>query len=365
MTKAVHFEGEGPRLVISGVEALNGLGFNAHQTWALSRAELRAVKESPFTAWNGQRVSMGHIDVLPEADFGVARLHRILTDLLKHWSGWLRGRVGTRRLAAALSVPERFAPEEDHPRFSQERAQLMGALDQAMTAIAAEPRCELHPFGHGGAAHSIQWAGEKLCRGEADVVLVMGIDTCYDPDVIDGLLEREQLYLGGIDGRIPGEGGALLVLTTAPFARELGLPVLARVGGASVGTEPRYSAVAPNHGVELAETVRGLTSALASRGEKIDWWLGDVSNEAYRVREFQLAFPRFSADVGHEDSSMEFIPTHFGDMGAATIPTAVTIAVEAFSRGATRARNCLVWASSHGATRGAVLVWRLEGGEDA
>lgn len=365
MTSSVLFDDDQPRVVISGVEALNGLGFNAHQTWALSRAELRAQKESPFSAWDGSPVTMGHIDVLPEDEFGAARLHQILTDLLKRWGGWLRGRLGAGRLAAGLAVSERFAPESTHPRFSKERLQLEGALREAMGGIAAQPRCELHPYGHGGAAYTIQWAGQLLRQGEADVVLVMGLDSAYDPDVVDGLLEREQLYLGGLDGRIPGEGGALLVLTTAAYAREQGLPMLAWLGGASVSSEPRYSAVGPNDGTVLSETVRALTKTVAERGGAVDWWYGDVSNEAYRVREFQLAFPRFSSGVSHAESVMEFIPTHFGDLGAATIPTAITIAVEAFSRDSTAARSCVAWASSHGATRGAVLVRRPEGESDA
>lgn len=355
---------QGPQLVISGVEALNGLGFNAHQTWALRRADLRALKESPFLAWNGQRITMGHIDVLPADEFGAPRFHQILGELSKHWSGWLRGRVGRGRLAAALALPERYSPETAHPRFSKERSQLAAMHHDVMSDIAPEPLCELHSYGHGGAAYSVQWAGQLLSAGQADVAIVAGVDSCYDPDVIDGLLEREELHLDGIDGLTPGEGGALLVITTARFAGEQGLPVLARLAGASVDTEPRYSAIGPNHGVGLTDTVSALTDAMASRKERVDWWLGDVSNEPYRVREFQLAFPRFSARVSHEESLMEFMPTHFGDLGSATIPTAITIAVESFCRGASNARNCLIWASSHGTTRGAVLI-RHPGGFSA
>ncbi|MCA9608447.1 MAG: hypothetical protein KC619_22740 [Myxococcales bacterium] len=344
------------QLVVSGVEALNGLGFSAYQTWALRRADVRALKESPFVAWSGQRIAMGHIDILPEDDFGAPRFHQILTEISKQWSSWLRGRVPTGRLASALTLPERYATEMDHPRFSKERAQLAGVHQELMRGIAQGARCEVHPYGHAGAAYSIQWAGQQLSAGEADLAIVAGVDSYYDPDVIDGLLEREQLHLGGIEGLVPGEGGALLVITTRRFAQDTGLPILATLDGASVNVEPIYSAVGPNHGSGLTDAVCALTDAMAERGGRVDWWLGDVSNEAYRVREYQLAFPRFSARVSHDESRMEFLPNHFGDLGAATLPTAITIAVEAFSRAASNARNCLAWASSHGSTRGAVLI---------
>lgn len=364
MTSVLHCEGEGGAVVVSGVEALNGLGFNAHQTWALARADVRAFKPSPFTAWSGHPIALGHIEVLPEEDFGAQRMHQVLTQLLSGWTRWLRGRVGPGRLAAAVSVSERFAAEQRHPRFAKERDQLTRALREAAGAVSPEPRCELHPYGHGGGAYSVQWASQRLLDGTADVALVIGLDTGYDPDVIEGLLEREQLNLGGIEGRIPGEGGALLVLSTAGFARDSGLPVLARLRGASVALEPNVSTAEPL-GEGITQAVRGLTTALVSRGEKVDWWIGDVSNEASRVAELQMALPRFTADVAHPRSRMDLLPAHFGDLGAATIPTGLSIAVEAFTRRGTDAKRCLVWASSDGPTRGAVLIEPLEVSVDA
>ena len=362
----MNFGETGSDPVICGVEALNGLGFNAHQTWALRRADLRALWETPFRTWRGEQISMGHIRVLPPDDFGAARIETVFTDLWKNWSRWLSGRIRPGRLAAALSLPERYAPQTRHPRFPGERATLEAFLRRRITAVDPEPRCELHPYGHGGGAYSVQWAAQQLTNGAVDVALVFGIDTYYDPDVVEWLLEQNQIYVGdGIDGFVPGEGGALVVLSTSDYARQQGWPVLARVSATNLVSEPQCSTVAPNLGVGLTSAVGGICESLEATDERVDWWLGDVSTEAYRIREFQLALPRFTARVAHADSVLEFVPTHFGDLGAATIPTAMTIAVEGFSRGAPRARNCLIWASSDGATRGAVLLRQLRRGSHA
>jgi hypothetical protein len=53
---------------------------------------------------------------------------------------------------------------------------------------------------------------------------------------------------------------------------------------------------------------------------------------------------------------LELLPPFLGDLGAATLPTAMVIAVEGFTRGDPAAQTCLACASSAGPGRGAVLL---------
>ncbi|RZO66328.1 MAG: hypothetical protein EVA89_00505 [Sandaracinaceae bacterium] len=343
--------------VVCGVQALNGLGFNSHQTWALRRADFRALAESPFVLPSGKRLTMAHIRVLPEQEYGAHRLSLILRQVLGAWPDWLRGRLPRGRLAVALALPERYSKQVEHRRFAREREQLRQTLLTALEPVGHEPRLDVHAYGHGGPAYSFQWAGDLVATGEADAAMILGLDSYYDPDVVDLLADQRRLYDGDrVDGFIPGEGGAMVVLGTRRLASEAGLPVLAQLSSASVGSEVRNSYTGPNLGEGLADTVCAVTEDIAARKDSVDWWLGDVSSESYRIKEFQLAFPRFSAGVSHGASLMEFIPSHLGDMGAATLPTAVALVTEAFSRGDPLARNCLAWASSDGSTRGAILL---------
>ena len=60
--------------------------------------------------------------------------------------------------------------------------------------------------------------------------------------------------------------------------------------------------------------------------------------------------------VAVDELPIDFLPLRFGDLGAATLPTAAVIASQAFVRGAPSASNCLCVGSSVGPDRGAVLL---------
>ncbi|MBZ0117848.1 MAG: hypothetical protein K8H88_12675, partial [Sandaracinaceae bacterium] len=90
----------------------------------------------------------------------------------------------------------------------------------------------------------------------------------------------------------------------------------------------------------------------------VDWWLGDLTHEDYRQRELQLAWPRFPQSAMGPSALVEQLPAHLGDLGAATIGTAISVATEGMSRGDPAARSCAAFACSQGTLRGAVLIRR-------
>jgi 3-oxoacyl-[acyl-carrier-protein] synthase I len=199
---------------------------------------------------------------------------------------------------------------------------------------------------------------------------VGGVDTYYAPDVVDELLEQERLFDGkNLDSFIPGEGAAFLVLTRPRLAQRHGLPTLARVEAVATGQEPgAMFAEAPCTGNGLAQAMRTALSGLPASKRRLEWLLGDLTNESYRTQEFQLAAPRAVAPggldsagrdfqpVAAEEVQMDFLPMRFGDLGAATMPTGMVLAAQSFVRGSPAARPCLVIGSSVGKDRGAILL---------
>ncbi len=121
-------------------------------------------------------------------------------------------------------------------------------------------------------------------------------------------------------------------------------------------------------GTGLAQAMRHALSGLPASGRRLEWLLGDVTNETYRTQEFQLALPRAIApggldsggrdyqSIAADELQMDFLPMRFGDLGAATMPTGVVLAAQALVRGSPSPRSCLVTGSSVGGDRGAVLV---------
>ena len=118
---------------------------------------------------------------------------------------------------------------------------------------------------------------------------------------------------------------------------------------------------------------RAVTEPLRVRRLKLDWMLGDVTHEDYRMQEFMFAFPRLCATEGLDTGGVgayqvlqplfdfDFIPERFGDLGAATMPTGVVLAAEAFSRGDPEAHTCLLFGASVTTERGGLLLVRPPG----
>ncbi|MCC6873266.1 MAG: hypothetical protein IT378_03070 [Sandaracinaceae bacterium] len=342
--------------VIVACQALNGLGLSAHQTWALRRAEAVALYASPFRLAHGASLSMAHVRVLPDTMLGAPRMSWMLDRVLRGYCAWLSGRVAPGRFIAALALPERFHEAGEHPRFAKERGQIAGVARSLLAEIGVEPSLAVHAYGHAAGAYGLLWAGEQIASGAVDLAFVVGVDSSFDADVIDALLDEGLLFDGRqASGLVPGEGCALVVLASADFARQHGLHALATLDSVGIAQEPAHSRRGPSTGQGLASAVRAITETVS---RPVDWWLGDLTHEHYRQRELQLAWPRFPQSAMGPSALVEQLPAHLGDLGAATIGTAISIATEGMSRGDPAARSCAAFACSQGTLRGAVLIRR-------
>ena len=96
-------------------------------------------------------------------------------------------------------------------RGLEERAQV--AIDHRRSALVTKCR--------GGGAHAFELALDKL--RECEAVAVGGIDSYFDPDLLE-YLDRE-LRLHGLEcenGFLPGEGAGFVVLTSRSAALTAG-----------------------------------------------------------------------------------------------------------------------------------------------
>ncbi|MFL5249616.1 MAG: hypothetical protein ACJ79V_17490 [Myxococcales bacterium] len=342
----------GQSALVCGTTAWNGLGFSPHQIWAFRRAEIAAHAETPFRLTEGQRATMLQIRTLPPRSQGIDRLvpvlRRLVAPLLARAAALDRPRV-----LVVLAVAERLAP--GGPSASEAR--------KLEAAVAAESKgldltLQIVPRGHAALAFALPAICSALACGRFDAAIGGGVDTAYDADVVDDLVAQRRLFDGkNLEGFIPGEGGAFLLLARVDVAKRAGWDSHARIEAVATADEP--AAADP----ELPVTAAALTRALriicdrlqASR-RTVDYWLSDLTHEPDRVREFLLAFPRATADVSNPDTTVELLSPFLGDLGAATLPTALVLGVEAFLRGDPPGRTCLASASSPGPTRGAVLL---------
>jgi 3-oxoacyl-[acyl-carrier-protein] synthase-1 len=348
--------------VICATAAWNGLAFNPYQTWACRRAELTAFAETPFRCINGQRATMAQIRTLPPRSHGLQRMQRIAGRLVDELLPKLATLPTSSRLAVVLCLSERFDRSSSSKNFSQQRSALETTLADRFKQQGFSPLMQTQARGHASLAFALIEAGSALASGAVEAALVGGIETYYDPEVVEELLEQERLFDGeNLDSFIPGEGGAFFLLARPDVARRFHWEQVARVEAAATDQEPASMfSQAPCQGLGLSRAMGAIADRARDEKRLIDWWLSDLTNESYRVHEWQLALPRASAGVCGERSRMEFLPVLLGDLGAATMPTAVAIAVEGFLRRDPDAKTCLVAGSSTGQDRGALLLARIE-----
>lgn len=348
--------------VVVATAAWNGLAFNPHQIWASRRAELTAFAETPFRCTNGERATMAQIRTLPPRSYGLDRMSVIGRRLIDELLPMLRKVPSGSRLALALCLSDRFAGRGKAKRFSVERAAMEKALVDRLEQHGWAPLLHTEARGHASLAFAMIEADAALASGAVDLAIVGGVETYYDPDVIDELLQQQRLFDGeNLDGFIPGEGGAFFLLARPELARRANWEPVARVESAVTAQEPASMfSDAPCQAIGLSRALGAVADRLRKEKRLIDWWLGDLTNENYRVHEWQLALPRASAGVSGQNSTMEFLPVLLGDLGAATMPTGVAIAAEGFLRRDPDAKNCLIVGSSTNADRGAVLLGRIE-----
>ncbi|MGE0784916.1 MAG: beta-ketoacyl synthase N-terminal-like domain-containing protein [Sandaracinaceae bacterium] len=355
--------------VVSLTTAVNGLAYDRHQSWAFWRADGAALAETPFVMRDGNRGTMSIVRSLDPRLVGEPRIGMMMEAALLHLDAPMSKLRAPGRVGVWAAIGERFAAKDD-PYFGRAAPRLSQRLSAFFGARGVESTPTLVARGHAGFAHALLDACRALAEGAVELAVVGGADTYYDPLVVDILEEGERMFgPETLEGFIPGEGAAFVVITTRAFAQRAGLEVLARVETVATDREPAPMASdAPTIAAGLTSVVRCVTDRLKSERRMLDWMLTDLTSEPYRAREITLALPRAFAPGGLDTAGATYrhvvderfvlshLPQAFGDLGAATMPTALTIATEAFRRGDPVASSCAITGSSTGGDRGAILV---------
>lgn len=203
------------------------------------------------------------------------------------------------------------------------------------------------PAGAAGVFAALREAADRIARGAARAVMIVGADSMLDLARLDALQRaRRVLTEAASDAFVPGEGAAALVVGPA------GAPALATVAGVGAAGDAFHV-----EGDE-ALTGRGLTEAVRAATEGaarpvLDVWAG-LNGESWSAKEWGLAARRNHAALS-PDASVHHPVESFGDPGAALGAMQIALAALALHRSVT-AGPSLVWASSEGGLRGAARL---------
>lgn len=237
--------------------------------------------------------------------------------------------------------------------------QIKTRLEQSRFRKRRMSSVEIISKGHAAGFMALETACRKLENQDMELCLIGGVDSYLAPETLLWLEENDLLHNAGVlknpYGFVPGEAAGLCLLASANAAEKYKLKILADVVSIGSGHERN---LANTDNVCIGE---GLTASFHNALEsvapdiKIDHLICDLNGETYRADEFGFALTRTS---GYFKNSKVFqCPARaWGDIGAASGPLFINLAIAAGQKGYAKGRYTLLSTSSVNGEKAAVVV---------
>jgi 3-oxoacyl-[acyl-carrier-protein] synthase I len=247
---------------------------------------------------------------------------------------------------------------EERPGWSRtDTDTVMHALTSELMHCARPEDVMSVPLGHAAGLVALKLALRELDAGHTRACVIGGVDTYLHPATIDWLDDSRRLSTAANrSGFVPGEAAGFFLVTTDENARAWRLPELATIRSVATAIEP--NPIASGRvctGEALTAAIAGATAALCLPQEKIATTYCDINGERHRSEEF-LYVPLRLPDPFVDANRYEAPADAWGDVGAASGPLYVALAVASGQRGYARGPHVLAWASSDGGMRAAVTL---------
>lgn len=320
-----------------------------------ARAQKFVPRESHLVDKRGETIATARLMTIGDDIIGIDRFVALggpaLTQAAFPWLAARRDQGLLQPIPAVISLPSEARPGLD-PRL---RRHLLDALEARSRVPLDRARSRLIFRCRGGGVSAFEHAmGELLAEG-CEAVAVGGIDSYFDPDVLEHLDAELRLHSSETEnGFVPGEGGAFVVL--APRGRARGLTRYGRVLAAVTQDEPRpFGSDEPCLAYGMTLALKNALAAVSAETRPIPWILTDVANERHRVDEWTTAATRahrgFTADVLHEQPLLKT-----GDVGAASAAMLLVMAAIRWQTRCAPGDTALIAAHSDGPERGVLVV---------
>lgn len=206
--------------------------------------------------------------------------------------------------------------------------------------------------GRVGAAKALAMAGDLLNERGVTHCLIVGVDSLFNGRTLDAYFEQERLLTRtNSDGFIPGEAAGAVLLGVASADREL------RCLGVGIAKEPSHVMAddPPLRGEGLASAVKSALEQCGKSFAQIDCRITGDNGEQYGFKEGALAMARVVRPV-----KVEFDIWHpaecVGEVGAATLPVILTVALAACRKGYARGSGILCHVGNDDGLRAAVVL---------
>jgi 3-oxoacyl-[acyl-carrier-protein] synthase-1 len=338
---------------IVGVGARTPLGLTWPASAAAARAAIGAIREHPhFVDKTGEPICVAMDAVLSPDLSGIDRLHALALPAIKEALAPLAGLVSVKGpIPLIIGLPE---PRPGRPPTID--TDLPVRLDKDLRSPAVQTM--IMPNGHSAGLMAMEEAWRRILSGQLEFCVVGGVDSYLEPETLEWLDQEGQLMSAqNRSGFPPGEGAGFCLVAATTAARRHGLEVLAWIIAAATTMEKnliKSDDICVGNG--LSDAIVQVSSALRLPEEKINATYCDLNGERYRNEEF--AFTVLRTQSAFVNSLDNVTPVDcWGDTGAASGTLFATLAIASGVRGYASGPRSLMWTSSEGGQRSAVLLY--------
>lgn len=256
-----------------------------------------------------------------------------------------------------IAVPALIGFPEPRPGLVDACAALAQMFAEATGAAPADARVSILARGNAAGLLAMQQARDLLLAGQGRFCLTGGVDSYLNADSLEWLDAQGMLKSSANrNGFLPGEAAGFCLLASGATARAFQLPVLAwleTTGAAVEANRIRTRTVCVGRG--LSDAVEQALAPLHMPQDRIDESICDMNGEPYRSEEF--AFTVLRMQKSFVDFSRFVTPADcWGDVGAASGPLFANLAIASQQRGYAKGPRTMLWASSEGGDRAAVVL---------
>lgn len=347
-----------PKLYIAGIGMITPVGANTIMTAAAVRAGVSGYQSTGFFLDEDEHVRMALVprealdsclneELLPE-DYNArqVRLLQLATAALAQLRTMLPPNLP---LPLFIAGPEQLIEGDTliNKVFLENLVKQTGVnLDLALSRVIS--------IGRAGGLATIQMAFRYFANSNESFAIVAGVDTFFDGRLVQTLHKDERLLAGGnMDGFIPGEGSAFILLSKQKISlnQSNDKPVCLYEPGSGSESGHRASKE-PYRGDGLASAV---TAALDNaQTAKIKTLYSSMNGEHFFAKEHGVALTRNSGRL-EENIKIEHPADCFGDLGAAFGPVVAGIAA-VYLQNNKVASPCIICCSSDKESRTAVVM---------
>ncbi len=364
------------RLAVTGVGMVTSLGYGATGTCAAIRAGLSRAQELESHGPGGEPL-IGH----PVSDYAEGFLHE---------GAWIRLGVGA---IEDLLHSTRLPPATDGfwrqtgltvltPRIDAERflGWLEGSREELLRVLAtplrslsgvalADQGIDAVGLGHCGLGEALKRLEGELESGRLARAIILGVDSYLDPMSLDWLAGNRRLkHSEHPVGVLPGEAGARILVEPLRAAHARETAIGACVEGVVLShlpeqrTDEREGAAggrwvvpsAPSLGRTLADCLEQLLSQTEKpfAGQLII----DLSGESWKAHAWGHAQVLLKRHIDFERCQVSIPAECLGEVGAASGPLGVGLAVSGFLRGFSPSAQAIICSLSDVGQVSAVLL---------